>query len=210
MTKLQGLNCMFPLMVDIKDKKCVVTGGGKVALRKVRALLEEGAKITVISPELSPELEELERAGAITAVKREARENDCEDAFFVVTATNDQETNQKLANRLKHRTLVNDASSADKGNCHVPASLQRGRLILSVSTMGASPILAKKIKDRWAQEYPEDMETYLDFLFNARELIKKANLASSDKKDLLEEITDYKYKQSPHLREDLYKLFQNF
>lgn len=208
--KQLGLNCMFPLMVNMQNKKCIVAGGGKVALRKVKALIAEGANITVISPVLCPELEELEQAGAIAAVRKKAAESDCKDAFFVVTATNDDKANQRLANRLKHRMLVNNASSADNGNCHIPASLQRGRLILSVSTMGASPILARKIKDEWAKEYPDGLEDYFDFLFNAREMIKRANLNSVDKKGLLEEITDNKYKQSPQLRDDFYKLLQNF
>jgi len=201
---------MFPLMVDMKDKKCVVAGGGSIALRKVWALLEADARITVISPEICPELEELERKGVIAAVKREVTDVDFEGAFFVVAATNNPQTNHTIASKLSDRMLVTDVSATANGNCHVPASLQRGRLTLSVSTMGASPILAKKIKESWAQEYEEDMGEYLDFLFNAREMIKKANLTPADKKGLLEEITDNKYRQSSLLRKDFQKIFQNF
>ncbi|MCM3217523.1 potassium transporter Trk [Niallia taxi] len=201
---------MFPLMVDMKNKKCVVAGGGSIALRKVRALLEADARIKVISPEICPELEELERKGVIAAVKREVTDVDFEGAFFVVAATNNPQTNHTIASKLSDRMLVNDVSAIANGNCHVPASLQRGRLTLSVSTMGASPILARKIKESWAQEYEEDMEEYLDFLFNAREMIKKANLTPADKKGLLEEITDNTYRQSSLLRKDFQRIFQNF
>ncbi|WP_445505896.1 NAD(P)-binding protein [Niallia sp. 03190] len=201
---------MYPLMVKMENKECIIVGGGKVAFRKTTTLLKEKANITIISPEVCPELEDLEADGKLTIIKRQAVDDDFTFAFYVVAATNDEQVNKQIAKKLEKTKLVNIASSTLDGNCQVPASFQKGKLILTVSTSGASPMLAKKIRDEWSSVYDDNFEQYLDFLYEAREIIKQLHLSAQHKRELLQEIIDEQYKNSATLRKSFYTLLKNF
>ncbi|MFT8320256.1 MAG: NAD(P)-binding protein [Bacillus sp. (in: firmicutes)] len=201
---------MYALMVNMKNKECVIVGGGKVALRKTSALLKEKANITIISPEVCSELEKLGAEGEVKIVKRKAVDEDFTFAFYVIAATNDEHINKKIAAKLEKTKLVNIASSTTEGNCHVPASLQKGKLMLAVSTNGASPMLAKKIRDEWSSTYDDDFERYVDFLNEARQTIKQLEFPAKHKRELLQEIIDEKYKNSETLRNSFSTLLKSF
>ncbi|NMO75780.1 precorrin-2 dehydrogenase [Bacillus sp. UniB3] len=200
---------MLSLLVDIKDKYCVVVGGGKIAYRKVRMLLAEGASVTVISPEVCSEIEELSKNGEIKLVRRKGMEEDFAEAFLTVAATNDSQENRRISQQLKSISLVNDASSYEEGNCQLPASFKKGRLHLTVSTNGASPKLAKKIKEEWQHTYDDNYIAYIDFLFEVRTLIKKKSLSPEVSDAILGEILDDAYKESATLRHIYYEKLLN-
>ncbi|MEM5596973.1 NAD(P)-dependent oxidoreductase [Niallia circulans] len=117
---------MLSLLVDIKDKHCVVVGGGKIAYRKVLMLLEEEASVTVISPEVCTEIEDLSEDRKIKLLRRKGKEEDFTHAFLTITATNDSQENHRIAKQIKSFCLVNDASSFEEGNCQIPASFKKG------------------------------------------------------------------------------------
>lgn len=200
---------MLSLLVDIKDKHCVVVGGGKIAYRKVMVLLEEEANVTVISPKACSEIEELSKDEKIKLVRRKATEEDFSHAFLTVTATNDLKENRRITQRLKSISLVNNASSYEVGNCQIPASYKKGRLHLSVSTNGASPKLARRMKEEWQQMYDDNYIAYVDFLYEVRNLLKQKSLPSEISHSILDEILDNAYKDSAELRHIYYEKLLN-
>ena len=121
----------YPAFVDIEGKKCVVVGGGKVAERKVRDLLRVGAKVSVISPELSAGLEKLAASGKIKHSKRGFRATDLKGAFLAIAATDDMEINRKVAAEGS-RMLVNVVDKPDLCSFIVPSALRRGPLTIRI------------------------------------------------------------------------------
>jgi precorrin-2 dehydrogenase / sirohydrochlorin ferrochelatase len=121
----------------------VVVGGGEVANRKARKLLQARAKVVVISPEVKPEL-----AGVAAEVRRRTyREGDLESAFLVFAATDAREVNAAVAREARERGIpVNVADEPSEGDFALPSTLRRGRLQVAVSTGGASPTLARRIR----------------------------------------------------------------
>lgn len=200
---------MISLLVELKDRHCVVVGGGKIAYRKVMMLLEEEAKVTVISPKACSEIEELSKGEKIKLIQRKAVEEDFSHAFLTIAATNKVEENRRITQRLKSISLVNDASAYEEGNCQIPASFKKGRLHLSVSTNGASPKLAKRMKEEWQEKYDDNYIAYIDFLYEVRNLLKQKSLPPEVSHAILEEILDNAYKDSGELRHIYYKKLLN-
>jgi siroheme synthase-like protein len=158
----------------------VVIGGGKVALRKIKTLLECGADITVISPSLDPELTELVEAKGIDHISREYEPEDTKDVFIVFAATGVKEINSKVAmNANKQRMLVNVVDSPEESDFIIPSLIRRGDLILAVSTSGRSPALAKKIRTRLEQVFGEEYGLLLSMIKDIREEFKKQGVGIS-------------------------------
>ena len=139
----------YPIFLNLSGRKCVVVGGGQVALRKVGVLLEHGAKIRVISPALCSELGQLVRSGEILVLDREYRVGDLKGALVAIAATNDRETNLKVAEEArKNAVLINVVDDADNSDFIAPSYLRRGEVTIAISTAGRSPALARKIRTR--------------------------------------------------------------
>jgi precorrin-2 dehydrogenase len=133
----------YPVYLDLKDRPVLVVGAGKVALRKVRGLLEAGARITVVAPEWEPDFEEL----AIRLIRRRFRASDLAGAFLVFAATDDRLTNHRIGIAAKGRGLfANIADSAEECGFIVPARLQRGEVQIAISTGGESPRLSAELR----------------------------------------------------------------
>ena len=95
----------YPAFLNLKGKPCVVVGGGRVALRKIRSLLKAGAKIKVISPEVSEEIKKLHKKGKLRLIERPFRNSDLKGAFLVIAATSSRELHKKI--QAKHKGLLN-------------------------------------------------------------------------------------------------------
>lgn len=186
---------MYPITLNIENRKCLIIGGGKIAYLKAGPLLEAGAIVTVISPEISEGFKKLEEQGKIYVVLKEVEEDDYKDAFLIIAATNSPEVNEQIYKNAHENQLVNVISNHELSHFHIPATLHRGKLSISISTNGASPQLAKKIRNDLKEIYNESYEEYLEFLFEARKYIKSRSISKEDKSKLLKEaITDiYKY-----------------
>jgi len=91
----------YPVSLNISGRKCVVVGGGQVALRKAKALLEHGADVEVISPELCPQLVKLSESGEIGILAREYQSGDLKEAFVAIAATDDSEVNQQMVTEAR-------------------------------------------------------------------------------------------------------------
>ncbi len=117
----------YPIFLSISGQKCLVVGGGQVALRKVRALLEHRANVEVISPDLCPELSQLVESGEISVFRREYRTGDLKDVLISVAATNDSQTNLKVAEEARsNAVLVNVVDDAENSNFILPSYVRRG------------------------------------------------------------------------------------
>ncbi len=131
------------MFLDLDGKRCVVVGGGGVANRKARKLLQARAEVVVVSPEVEPELESM----AAEVYKRPYSEGDLEGAFLAFATTDRREVNAAVAREGRERGVpVNVADRLTEGDFTLPSTLRRGRLQVAVSTGGASPTLARRIR----------------------------------------------------------------
>lgn len=181
---------MLPISLQVKNKYVVIVGGGVVATRRIQIFLEQEAIVTVISPNLSKELQQLFTESAFTWKNRPFHEGDVEEAFIVVAATNSLEVNAYVRLCCSGNQLVNIVDDPKKSTFHFPATLQKGLLSVAVSTGGASPILSKKIRDDMAEQFDDDFIKYIDFVKKVREAILHSGIQPLRKKLLLEELLE--------------------
>jgi siroheme synthase-like protein len=137
----------YPLFLDLTDQPVVVIGAGGVATRKVRTLLAAKARVTVISPEARATIRRLVRTKRVRWVCRPYRRGDLRGAFLAVAATNDLAVNESVCTEAKGlRVLVNCIAPPSAGNFIVPSHVRRGGISLAISTGGASPAFAKRLR----------------------------------------------------------------
>ncbi|AZQ48466.1 NAD(P)-binding protein [Bacillus albus] len=192
---------MYPLTVRVEKKRVVVIGGGKVAGFKIIPLLKQGADIIVISPELDANLLKLVEEKKIRWYQRDYEKSDIKDAFLVVAASSDVVLNEQIAEDSAANQLVNVITNPESGNVHFPAAIHRGLLNVAVSTGGASPKLAKKIRDDIANKYDEAYGSYLDFLYEVRIKVKELQIEKRQRNILLQEVLKSIYVQDEQKRE---------
>ncbi len=166
---------LYPMMVDLTGKRCLVVGGGTVAERKVTLLLECGADVEVVSPVTTARLGALAASGAMRVRRRPVRPSDLSDAFLVVVATDDPQVNREVAERVRTTGgLVNVADDPEACSFLVPSVLRRGDLTIAISTGGGSPALAKKLRQRLEQTIGPEYEAYLAALRLLRDRARRA------------------------------------
>jgi siroheme synthase-like protein len=137
----------YPVCLDLKDRPVLVVGGGAIAEGKAAQLVEAGARVHVVSPELTARLAELVAAGTITHERREFDEVDLEGRVLVISATDRQAVNEAVARAAAGRGLLcNVVDQPALCNFITPAVVQRGDLQISVSTAGSSPSVAQRVK----------------------------------------------------------------
>jgi len=158
----------YPVFLNLKGKKAVVVGGGKVAERKAIALVKSGALVKIISPTITRLLEKYKKKGLIKHVRRNYKKGDLKGAFVVVIGTSSRETNVKIANDARQLTgdrspLVNIVDSPEEGNFIVPSVIRRGPLTIAISTEGCSPAVSKAIRREIERSYGPHFAWYIRF-----------------------------------------------
>jgi precorrin-2 dehydrogenase/sirohydrochlorin ferrochelatase len=162
----------FSICLDLSEKICIVIGGGKVAERKVLGLLEGGAQVTVISPDLTEKLQTLAERRQIDLLQRPYEEGDLQGAFLAISATDDPAVQKKVHEEAcRLNILLNVADVPELCNFILPATLRRGDLSISVSTAGKSPALASRIRRQLESQFGPEYETYVRLLGLLRPLI---------------------------------------
>ena len=152
----------YPVNLDIRNRKCLVVGGGEVGTRKVITLLECGAFVTVVSINASEKLLKLAESGIIEIKRRPYTGSDLGGMFLVICATDDEELNRQVGRDAgKINMLCNIADRPESCNFILPALVKRGDLVIAVSTSGKSPAFAKKIRKDLEKQYGVE---YADFL----------------------------------------------
>lgn len=197
-------------MLQLNGRKVVVVGGGKVAERKVVSLLDTGAKVFVVSPEATEKLKQLALDGKMVWAQRSISADDLSDAFLIFAATNDKEVNQLVRSATGDHQLVTIADNPEESDFHVPAHLKRGRLSIAVSTGGASPMLASKIREQLEQQFDETYKEYLEFLFTARQRILQEVTDPSLKRKLLTAIISPEFLKSKDREGDFQKSLDGY
>ncbi|MEW5807381.1 MAG: bifunctional precorrin-2 dehydrogenase/sirohydrochlorin ferrochelatase [Acidobacteriota bacterium] len=159
----------YPVFLDIRGKSCLVVGGGNVARRKVKSLLDAGAVVKVISPELISSLKSLVENGKIKYLKREFRKEDLKGSAIVIVATGDRELNWKIYREATRFNILCNVVD-DPELCHftVPSSISRGDLQIAVSTSGKSPTLAREIRKKLEKIFGREYEKYLNLMGEIR------------------------------------------
>jgi len=170
----------YPAYLDIKGKKCLVAGGGEIAERKINLLLKCGGSVSVVSPELTRRLKELNSKGKIKFFKENFKEKYLKDIFLVIGATDNNKVNIKIYKAAaKKNILVNIVDSPEMCNFIVPSIAERGDLIIAVSTGGKSPALAKKLRKELEDRYKFEYAKFLNIMGDLR---KKISSKIRDKK----------------------------
>ncbi len=183
----------FPIFLDLSDKTCLVVGAGEVGRRKIFRLLDCGAgQVLIVDPEPPRELlDELGRHPGVTFARRCFEPEDIRDTFLVIAGTGDQETNTLISRLCQEKGIpCNIVDQPDKCSFIVPALLSRGDLNIAVSTGGASPALAGKIKQELAGAYGPEYETWLALLKRLRPLVLALGLEQSENKVIFQSLTD--------------------
>lgn len=140
---------MYPVFIKLSGRLAVVAGGGSVAALKVRALLEAGARVKIVSPKLDPELAALAAQGALEWVPRKFAASDLEGAWLAIAATADPQASRQVFEEAEKRRLI--VNAVDQEDCcifHAPATVTRGDLKIAISTAGKSPAFAARLKER--------------------------------------------------------------
>jgi precorrin-2 dehydrogenase/sirohydrochlorin ferrochelatase len=140
----------YPInLIGLETRRCVVVGGGAVATRKLAGLLAAGARVTVISLELSTELESRAAEKQITVLRRAYEPGDLSGAFLVIAATDDPPTNAAVWDEARQLgCLINAVHDPAHSNFILPAVVRRGEVNLAISTGGASPTLARRLREQ--------------------------------------------------------------
>jgi len=181
---------LFPVSIKLKNTKCLVIGGGSVAERKVKSLLNARAEVTVISPDLSDHLSALYYNNRIKWINREYRKNDIKDHFIVIAATNNKEVNNIIYHEAKEkRVLINCADDPDNCNFFMPAIIQRGDMQFTISSEGKVPYLTKELKEYFEKIFYTDLKNDIDDLYKKRKKVIEECKGDQDlKKKKFEEI----------------------
>jgi precorrin-2 dehydrogenase/sirohydrochlorin ferrochelatase len=177
--------------LKLTGRRCVVVGGGEIGLEKVEGLLACDGRVVLVAPEAVPELEALAAEGSIEWLRREYEPGDLEATFIAIAATNDTDVNIRVYEDAERRAmLVNVVDVPPLCNFILPAILRTGPLAIAISTAGASPALAKRIKREIAETYGEPYARLAVLLNEARGWAKATLPTYQDRKAFFEGIVN--------------------
>jgi len=179
----------YPVFLNLKGVKAVVVGGGRVAERKIAALLKAGALVKIISPAITKTLEKYKKQGLVSHIKREYRQGDLKDAFIVIAATSSRTTNVTIEiESINLPRLINVVDTPSMGNFIVPSIVNRGHLTIAISTEGCSPALSKAIRKELEEIYGSEFSHYLKFVESIRKQAMKKIKESGDREKFLKSL----------------------
>jgi len=143
------VSARYPVMLDVSRWEVLVVGGGEVALRKVRGLIDAGARPDIIAPEVHPELRALIGEHGLEWRQRPFRPGDTRGHDLVFAATDSAEVNDQVGREAASKgSLFTLADDPEQSRFHVPATIRQEDVVIAVSTGGASPLLARRLRER--------------------------------------------------------------
>jgi precorrin-2 dehydrogenase / sirohydrochlorin ferrochelatase len=182
---------LYIACLRLGGRPCLVVGGGEVGLEKVEGLLACGGEVTLVSPDAVPELEALAEEGSIHWERRTFREGDLDGRFLAIAATGDTDVNISVYEGAERRAmLVNVVDVPPLCNFILPAIVRSGPLAIAISTAGASPALAKRMKREIADEFGEPYARLAVILNDARGWAKATLPTYQDRKRFFEGIVN--------------------
>jgi precorrin-2 dehydrogenase / sirohydrochlorin ferrochelatase len=175
----------------LSGRRCLVVGGGEVGLEKVEGLLACDADVTLVAPRAVPELEQLAREGSIRWEQRTYEPADLDGSFLAIASTDDTDVNIRVYEDAEARAmLVNIVDVPPLCNFILPAIVRTGPLAIAISTAGASPALAKRMKREIAEAYGEPYARLAVILNDARGWAKATLPTYQDRKAFFEGIVN--------------------
>jgi uroporphyrin-III C-methyltransferase/precorrin-2 dehydrogenase/sirohydrochlorin ferrochelatase len=168
---------MFPIMLHLKGKRCLVVGAGGVALRKVQGLVAEGAQVHVVAPEVVPQIEELAEDGRITIDRRAYRPGEAGGYVLVFTATNRREVNRRVFEDASRAGVwVNSADDPELCSFHLPARVQRGPLQLAIASGGEVPFAVRRLRQLLEQRFGPEWGEWSEAASRFRSRVRDAGI----------------------------------
>ncbi|MGA7854758.1 MAG: bifunctional precorrin-2 dehydrogenase/sirohydrochlorin ferrochelatase [Candidatus Acidiferrales bacterium] len=164
---------LFPMFVKLRDRLCVVVGGGQIAEAKIPGLLAAEAKIRIIAPEVTDSLAARAREGRIEWLRKRFEPGDLAGAYLVVAATSDVEVNHEVFREAEALGILCNAVD-DPDYCHFyyPSVVRRGALQIAISTEGLSPALAQRLRRELEAQFGPEYEPWLNWLGAARRFLR--------------------------------------
>jgi siroheme synthase-like protein len=182
---------LYIACLRLEGRNCLVVGGGDIGLEKVEGLLACSGRVTVIAPDLVPQLQDYAREGSIEWVERKFEDSDLDGRFLAIAATNDTDVNISVYDGAERRAmLVNVVDVPPLCNFILPAILRTGPLAIAISTAGASPALAKRIKREIAESFGDAYADLAILLNEARGWAKATLPTYQDRKEFFEGIVN--------------------
>lgn len=180
----------YPMFVDLEGRRCLVVGGGPVATEKVEKLLDHGAHVRLVTPEMTAELTGMVSSGAVAEHRARAyRPEDLEGCFLVIAATNLDAINRMVWQDAEAVGLLcNVVDVPPLCNFIVPSIVRRGELALAISTGGASPVVAKHIRRDLEAAYGPEWEALVDLLRDVRDELKVRYPDMPSRRDAVERL----------------------
>jgi len=181
----------IPIFFDVTGRPCIVIGGGEVAARKVESLIEAGARVTVVSPRLSPPLQAAVARGLVTHIARDYAPGDIKGCVLAYAATDDPKLHRELA--AEARTLgipINVADVPELCSFIAPAVVKRGALQIAISTSGASPAFAARIRRELDDRFGAEYALTLDLMRAARRRLHADEIAPVERMRRLTELAN--------------------
>lgn len=179
----------YPINLDIRGRRCLVVGGGRVGTRKVATLRRCGARVTVVSPEATPELLALAETADITLKQRGYRASDTDGVFLVIGATDDETLNRQIhADAERRNLLCNIADRPAICNFTLPAIVRRGDFTVAISTAGKSPAFAKHMRKQLESQFGPEYGVLLDLMGAIRARLLAEAHAPEAHKPLFEQL----------------------
>ena len=182
---------LFPLFLKLRGRKCLVVGAGKISEGKIAGLLAAGAKVTVVAPSATDKIQEWYRVRKIVWKKKSYETRDLRGALLVVASTNSPKVHRRIfRDAQKLGVLCNIVDVPDLCDFYYPSVVRRGELQIAISTAGASPSLAKRLRQRFEQEFGPEYAQWLRELRRRRQEIRSMSIPLEEKNRLLEAIAN--------------------
>ncbi|WHZ20220.1 MAG: siroheme synthase [Rhodanobacteraceae bacterium] len=182
---------LFPLFADLRGRAVLVAGGGAVARRKIESLLEAGAAVTVNAASLEPELREWSDAGRVRWLRGAFQPAWLDGMWLVVAASGDATLDRRVAEAAHaRRILVNVVDDAEASSFHVPARVRRGRLQVAISSGGAAPVLARRLRERLETELDESLGALTGLFTRERARIRRRFPQAEERRRFFQSLLD--------------------
>lgn len=184
----------FPILIDLKKFSVVVIGGGEVATRKVKNLLEFDCFPVIIAPQVTIELEQIITEKKLTYIQRKYQKGDLHGFNLIFVATDDPQVDNEIVQEAQNNCyIINFADQPELCNFIVPSYIQRGDLIISISTQGKIPFLSKYIRECLENKFPPEFSQFVALAEILRNKLKKMQIKGETKLKIIDEFLSIKW-----------------
>lgn len=179
----------YPVFLDIQKRPCLVIGGGLVAERKAQSLLSAGALVTVVSPRVTKNIGQLAKAGRLTLLKKEFSAGDLKGFFLVIAATDSKDVNEAAWSEAQMQgTIINVVDDPAHCSFIMPSVVDRGSLLVAISTSGKSPYLSRTLREELEGIIGTEYETFVEVLGAVRKKLLKTSLSHDKKESIIKDL----------------------